>query len=60
MAGLSMAISEGANLTLGYRAAEFGGLVNERAKLGGLTFTGKGQSDLLVHGPFARLTMELP
>jgi hypothetical protein len=60
MAGLSVDIGEGANLTLGYRAAEFGGLVNDRSDIDKLgSFSDNGTSDVIVHGPFARMTVEL-
>lgn len=61
MAGMSVGIGERANLTFGYRVAEFGGLTVDRSdvdKMG--DFSGDGQSDLLLHGPFARVTIEIP
>lgn len=61
MAGVSFGIGESADLTLGYRAAQFSGLMVDRSdvdKAG--DFSDSGQSDLLLHGPFARLTVEIP
>lgn len=61
MAGVSFDVGENAGLTLGYRAAEFGGLMVDRSKIGkGGGFSDDGSSSLLVHGPFARLTVEIP
>lgn len=61
MAGVAFAIGKNADLTLGYRAAEFSNLMSDRSdvdKEG--EFSDDGRSDLLVHGPFARLTVEIP
>jgi opacity protein-like surface antigen len=61
MAGVALDIDENAALTLGYRAAQFGGLVDERSHIqSDGDFDKGGTSDLLVHGPFARLTIEIP
>lgn len=60
MAGVSVALADGADLTLGYRAAQFGGLVKDRGDIDKAgSFTDKGHSNVLTHGPFARLTVEL-
>jgi hypothetical protein len=61
MAGVSFGVGGNADLTIGYRAAQFGGLITDRSDIdsdGG--FSEDGRSDLLVHGPFARLTVEIP
>ncbi|MCA3574000.1 MAG: hypothetical protein IOC86_08780 [Aestuariivirga sp.] len=61
MAGVAFGIGERADLTLGYRVAQFGDLAVDRSdvdKAG--DFSANGESDLLLHGPFARLTVEIP
>jgi len=61
MAGVSFGIGENADLTLGYRAALFSGLMSDRSDVEwGGDFSDDGRSDLLVHGPFARLIVEIP
>ena len=61
MAGVAFGIGERADLTLGYRVAEFGGLTVDRSDIDKTgDFSTNGQSDLLLHGPFARLTVEIP
>jgi hypothetical protein len=61
MAGVSFGIGENADLTLGYRAAQYSGLMMERSDINKVgEFSDDGRSDLLVHGPFARLTVEIP
>lgn len=61
MAGVSFDVGEHADLILGYRAAEFGGLMVDRSDIDSSgNFSDDGTSNLLVHGPFARLTVEIP
>lgn len=61
MAGVSFGIGDKADLTLGYRAAQYSGLMIERSDINKVgDFSDDGRSDLLVHGPFARLTVEIP
>lgn len=61
MAGVSMALGANAGLTLGYRAAEFSNLVEDRSDLDKYgNFSDDGSSSVLLHGPFARLTVEIP
>jgi hypothetical protein len=61
MAGIAFEIGQTADLTLGYRAMQFNGVVPDRSDVGSNgEFSDGGQSDLLVHGPFARLTVEIP
>ena len=60
MAGVSFALGENADFTLGYRAAQFGGLLSNHSAINSDgTFNDDGHSDLLVSGPFARLTVEI-
>lgn len=61
MAGVSFGVGERAELTLGYRAAQFWNVMADRSdiKVDG-SFNEDGRSDLLVHGPFARLTVDIP
>lgn len=61
MAGVSLDVGESADLTLGYRAAQFSGLMSDRSDIDkNGDFSEGGTSDLLVHGPFARLTVSIP
>ena len=61
MAGVAFGIGERADLTLGYRVAQFGDLAVDRSDIDKTgDFSANGQSDLLLHGPFARLTVEIP
>lgn len=61
MAGLSFDLGETADLTLGYRAAQFDGLMVDRSDIDKTgDFSADGNSSLLVHGPFARLTVAIP
>ena len=61
MAGVSFGIGETANLTLGYRASRYWGLMSDRSDIqADGDFSKDGRSDLLVHGPFARLTVAVP
>ncbi len=61
MAGVSFGVGDDADLTIGYRAAQFSGLIGDRSEIAfNGEFSKDGTSDLLVHGPFARLTVEIP
>jgi opacity protein-like surface antigen len=61
MVGVSFGVGDDADLTIGYRAAQFSGLVADRSDIEtNGEFSRDGTSDLLVHGPFARLTVEIP
>lgn len=61
MAGVAFGVGDNAALTIGYRAAQFGGLMADRSDIDNDgPFSDDGRSDLLVHGPFARLTVEIP
>lgn len=61
MAGVAFGIGERADLTLGYRVAQFGDLAVDRSDIDKTgDFSANGQSDLLLHGPFARLSVEIP
>jgi len=61
MAGVALDIDDNAALTIGYRAARFADLVAERSEIqSDGNFDKGGTSDLVVHGPFARLAIEIP
>ena len=61
MAGMAFVVGDNATLTIGYRAAQFGDLMADRSDIDNDgPFSDDGPSDLLVNGPFARLTIEIP
>ena len=62
MAGLQMPVGERASLTLGYKAQQFWNLVSGRSDVESFfgTYTDEGNKDVLVHGPFLKLTVEVP
>ncbi|WP_457936130.1 Lpg1974 family pore-forming outer membrane protein [Mesorhizobium sp. 10J20-29] len=60
MGGLNFALTSDAALTIGYRAQSFHNLAGSRSdvdKAG--DYEGSGSGDVLVHGPFARMTIAL-
>jgi hypothetical protein len=61
MVGVQMAVGERAALTIGYKGQQFGDLAAARSdveKTG--HFENDGSTDVLVHGPFASLTVAIP
>ncbi|MBC8036712.1 MAG: hypothetical protein H7X89_05800 [Rhizobiales bacterium] len=61
MAGFQMAVGERAALTIGYKGQQFGDLAAARSdveKTG--DYDRNGSKDVLVHGPFAKLTVAIP
>jgi hypothetical protein len=61
MAGLSVPLTnDGASVTLGYRAQSFQNLVTERSNVrSDGTYSDGGDGDVLIHGPFVKLTIPL-
>lgn len=59
MAGAAFEINKTSKLTIGYRAAKFGGM-SEHSDVDKSGDFENGKSDLLVHGPFARMTVDIP
>ncbi len=61
MAGVQVAVGERAALTIGYRGQQFGDLVAKRSDIDkGGDYDQDGSGNVLLHGPFAGLTVEIP
>jgi hypothetical protein len=60
MAGLSVPLTEGSTVTLGYKAQSFQNLVAKRSDLDrNGNYSDDGDGDVLIHGPFVKLTIPL-
>jgi hypothetical protein len=60
MAGVSVPLTEGATLTLGYKAQSFQNLVAKRSDVNSDgSYSDDGDGDVLIHGPFVKLTVPL-
>ena len=60
MAGLSIPLTSAANVTLGYKAQAFGNIVGSRSDVDeDGDYTDNSDGDVLVHGPFVKMTIAL-
>lgn len=60
MAGFAIPLTSSANITLGYKAQAFGNLLQARGDIDSDgNYSDNGDTDLLVHGPFVKMTISL-